>query len=48
MEGSCELGNELSSPTKCGEFLEYLGALLASRRTLFHGNISEVQKFVSS
>ena len=22
--GTCEFGNELSGPTKCGEFLDYL------------------------
>lgn len=36
--GSCESGNELLSPVKCGNFLTTWGPRRFSRKTLFHSH----------
>jgi hypothetical protein len=41
--GTCESGNEISGSIKCVLFLDLLGNLSFSRRTLLHG----VSKYVS-
>ena len=42
MAGTCECGNEPSGSIKCGEFLDGLGQISISRRTVLLG----VSKYV--